>query len=188
MRVRDHEPVVIDEFNGLWKRGREDSCPLDHFTDCENIQFNEREVSTRDGVDTIPGPGNIVRMYRYKSPTYGQSLISLDVDGNFWHSIYNPDQVLGPILAVPTATDFAFREVGGRAYITPITGIHGTENEFLYVYKGDGTSARKAAGNYPVNSNLAPLVAYNSSIDGKIRQGIHVFAVVFTDGVGGRSA
>jgi hypothetical protein len=52
----------------------------------------------------------------------------------------------------------------GRAYITPFTTElvgslnreRGLTGEFVYVYKGDGTAARKAAGNKPtVNVTVA---------------------------------
>src|SRR5688572_1506948 len=182
MKVRNHEPVEIEEFYGLWKRDEKgDSCPLNHFTDCLNIDFEDNTVKTRDGIDTIPGPGEIIRMYRYKSPTLGEGLIVLDVNGDFYHQSYGPAATAGPILSVPGATDFAFAEYGGRAYISPITGLHGTVGEFLYVYAGAGgaTVARKAAGSPPTNASDKPLLAYNSTVDGKVDMGLHVIAVSF---------
>jgi hypothetical protein len=59
-------------------------------------------------------------------------------------------------------TDFGFYPFAGRAYITPFTtfGVgddtlqKGLEDEFLYVYLGDGTNARKAAGNPPTAGSI----------------------------------
>lgn len=49
--LRDHQPVVIEEFNGLWVNGDTDAVPIDHFSDCENIIFLENGFRTRQGID-----------------------------------------------------------------------------------------------------------------------------------------
>jgi hypothetical protein len=36
---RDHEPITLSNFKGLWQRGNVDEVPPDHFTDCNNIKF-----------------------------------------------------------------------------------------------------------------------------------------------------
>lgn len=184
MRVRDHEPIVIDHFMGLYQRdAKGEACPLDHFIDCLNIDFEDNTFKTRDGVDTIPGPAFILRAYKYQSPTLGEGLLALDVNGDFWHQSYGPPVTHGPILSVPGATDFVYAPIAGRAYISPITGLHGTVGEFLYVYLGAGgvTVARKAAGAAPTNGGDKPLVAYNSEVDGLVDMGIHVIAVTYDD-------
>lgn len=188
---RGHEPTVIEEFNGLWKRGEPDECPLDHFTDCENIQFIEGGFRTRDGLDALSPLGNVVRIYNYVMQS-GESLLALDSNGDIYHVLLDgSDTVHGPILSIPEMTDFGFQAYAGRAYITPFTTFlkdtneeyqKGLEDEFLYVYKGDGTAARQAAGDAPTNSGAAQLVLYNSSIDGKIDKGIHFVAVSYGAG------
>src|SRR5215471_20507648 len=197
LNVRDHEPIVIDQFNGWWSRGGDDSVPLDHFSDCENISYSQTGFRTRDGLDTYRAIGNVIRLYNYTMNS-GQSLIIMVEGGNIYHSI---DEVTlyGPVLSIPAMDDFSFLSYSGRAYITPITrttvGRDGNTysrevcmaGEFLYVYKGDGTPARKAAGDPPTNSDDTPLVAYNSTIDGVIDQGIHIIGVTFGDGIGGES-
>lgn len=75
------------------------------------------------------------------------------VIGNIYHVI-NPATVYGPILSIYGMTDFAFLPYAGRGYISPFStfdvgGLNvekGLQNEFLYVYAGDGTPARRAAG------------------------------------------
>ncbi len=194
MKVRDHEPIVIEDFNGLWIRGGEDSVPLDHFSDCENISYSQSGFRTRDGLDTYRAVGNVLRLYNY-TMNEGQSLIILVVGGSIYHSI-DETTLYGPILTIPAMDDFNFNSFAGRAYITPITRTItsqgqtrevGMENEFVYVYKGDGTTARKAAGNPPTNDDDTPLIAYNSTIDGVINQGIHIVGVTYSDGMGGDS-
>lgn len=197
--MRDHQPIVIEEFNGLWRRGDAESCPIDHFPDCNNLDYDESSFRWRDGLDTLLAQGNVKRIYNYKLQT-GESLLILNTSGDIYHATnyngVNFTNVFGPILHVNGMTDFGFVAFNGRAYITPFTTEtnsngenyqRGLPNEFTYVYKGDGTAARKAAGNPPTNSSDTPLVAYNSDIDGKIDKGIHVIGVTFSDGVGGES-
>jgi hypothetical protein len=191
---RDHEPIVLEEFNGLWKRGDEDSCPQEYFTDENNIQSIESGFETRDGLDTLLAQGNVLRIYNYKLQT-GESLIILDTNGDIYHAIppWTSPTVHGPVLHVTGMTDFAFFAFAGRAYISPFGTFidsdgknyqKGLQNQVVYVYKGDGTAARAAAGNPPTLPGDTPMVAFNSTIDGKINQGIHVFAATFSDGVG----
>ena len=185
--MRDHEPIVIEEFNGLWKRGDAESCPLDHFSDCENIQFIYSGFETRDGVDVLyVGPNsdqliaNVARIYTYVRYDNEQRLLVLDTLGN----VYDAGQLnpTNPILTIPEMTDFAFVSVGGRAYISPHNGVTGLPDEFLYVYLGDGNPARKAAGKGPVgNTGFA---AASSATTGKVEQGYHIFAVVYETDTG----
>lgn len=190
---RDHEPVVIESFNGLWARGDAESCPLDHFIQADNIQFFHSGFQTRDAVDkyqtNLTPLGRIVRVYNYVMQT-GQSLLVLREGGDIFH-VVSPTVTHGPILQIPAMTDFGFVAIAGRAYITPFTstadsnGINsekGLQNEFVYVYKGDGSLARKAAGFPPVNGDKKQLIAYNSSTDGAVTKGVHVIAVAFDGG------
>lgn len=193
--LRDHVPVVIDEFNGLWARGDADSVPMDHFSDCENIQYIYGGFRTRDGLDTYLAIGNVVRLYNY-TMREGQSLLILVEGGDIYHAI-GETTLHGPILSIPGMDDFNMYSYAGRAYITPIvrtitetgqTREVGMENEFLYVYKGDGSQARKAAGDPPTQDSDNPfLVAYNSKLPGGIDKGIHIVAYAYTDGIGGYS-
>lgn len=199
MALRDHEPVVIEEFSGLWDRGDEDSCPLDHFPNCNNVIIFESGFETRPGLATLAAIGNVVRMYNYKMQDQ-ETLLALTTNGDIYHAKNydgnNYTTILGPILHIDGMTDFAFYPYAGRAYISPFTtftdagGVKyqkGLENEVVYVYKGDGSLARPAAGNAPTNNDDTPLVAFNSPIDGLIDKGIHVIAVSFGDGIGGNS-
>lgn len=160
MKLRDHDPIVIDEFNGLWARGDADNTPLDHFQDCENIKFiGSSSFGTRDGIgisqDVDVPLSNVKRVYNYPTPT-GNTLIVLTYAagvGSIYH-VLDSDTLFGPLLTITGMVDFAFAPYAGRGYISPfgtfVTGAlnieKGLEGEFLYVYAGDGTAARKAAG------------------------------------------
>jgi len=185
--LRDHQPVRIEEFNGLWARGDKESCPLDHETDCNNVISFEGGFRTRPGItlhqigddpnSTIP---NLIRVYKYVYRNTGDGLLLLDALGNIYHS--KSPTPLTPILTIATMTDFSYVSMGGRAYITPHDGSTGLENEFLYVYLGDGTPARKAAGAGPTT---APTVANGASTGTQATEaGIHIIAVAYETNTG----
>ena len=196
--MRDHKPYIIEEFMGLWARGDADSTPGDHFVDCNNVDYIESGVKTRDGLDTLFAKGNVVRMYNYVQPT-GDSLLILDTSGDFWHALLDgSDTIYGPILSIPGATDFAFVAMNTYAFISPFnsttipSGISqevGLQGEFVYVYKGDGTAARKAAGFPPTRSaDSFGLIAYPNINVGIVDRGIHVVAVTYSNGSGDSGA
>lgn len=180
--MRDHSPITIDEFNGLWARGDKETCPLDHSTDVQNVLYPFGAIATRDGVDIFPiGPngddllGEVARIYTYVRYDNEQRILALDTLGNIYDcGAVNP---LNPVLSIPEMTDFAFANVAGRAYISPHDGVHGLEDEFLYVYLGDGNAARKAGGKGPVGNN--GFAAASSATLGNVEPGVHIFAVVY---------
>jgi len=178
----------------LWQRGDPESAPSDHFTQADNIQFFHSGIETRDGLinyilNPLP-PLQITRVYNYVTQT-GQTLIVLTVGGKIYH-ITGPGSVSpNPILTIPEMEDFGFVAINGRAYITPFktytnpTGEKyqlGLKNEFLYVYKGDGTPARKAAGLPPSGAALS--VAEFAAGTGDTDIGFHLLAVVYETDTG----
>lgn len=190
MGMRDHEPIVLEEFNGLWSRGDIEETPMDHFSDCNNIKFvGSTSFGTRDGIgrhQKVASPlSNILRMYNY--PTADKNtLLVLTQGGNIYH-VVDSTTIFGPILTIPLMTDFGFAPYSGRAYITPFgTELVGSLNrerglagEFVYVYKGDGTAARKAAGNKPT-VNITPA----NGAAGFTDAGVHIFGYVFETDTG----
>ncbi len=192
-QLRDHQPIVIDQFNGLWNRGDKDNTPLDHFSDCENIKFKgSSSFGTRDGIgisqDVAVPLSNVKRIYNYPTQT-GNTLIVLTVDdvgnGKIYH-VVSSTLIYGPLLTIAGMTDFAFVPYAGRGYISPftsftVTGLSGTplnqekglSGEFLYVYAGDGTAARKAAG-----VPLSGAITIANGAAGHTDPGLHIFAFV----------
>lgn len=187
-KLRDHEPIVIDTFNGLWDRGDADNTPLDHFQDCENIKYiGSNSFKTRDGIgisqDVATPLANVKRIYNYPTNT-GNTLIALTYDGTtgkIYH-IASPTTVYGPLLSIAGMTDFAFIPYAGRGYISPIATYtvgdldfqKGMNGEFLYVYLGAGAAARKAAG-----AGGAGSLTVAAGAAGHTDGGLHVFAAVF---------
>lgn len=188
--MRDHNPIVIEQFNGLWNRGDVEEVPLDHFTDCNNLQFvGSSAFGSRYGIgrhqDVASPLAHVLRMYNY--PTADKNtLLVLTTGGNIFH-VVDKTTIYGPILTIPTMTDFGFTPYGGRAYITPFTteligGLNrerGLQNEFVYVYKGDGTSARRAGGAGPT-VNLTPALGAAGLTDA----GLHIFGYVYETDTG----
>ena len=186
---RDHQPVVIDQFNGLWQRGDRDNTPLDHFAASNNIKhIGTNAIRTRYGVgisqDVAVPLSNVKRIYNYPTNS-ANTLIVLTYDeptntGEI-HHVVDDTTVFGPILSIVGMTDFAFVPYAGRAYISPfatfdVGGLNvekGLDNEFLYVYAGDGTAARKAAGS-PMSGNMT--IANGGA--GFTDAGFHIFAFV----------
>lgn len=183
--LRGHQPVTIEEFNGLFDRGDTDSCPPDHFPDCNNIQFIQSGFETRDALETFLadnlGLGDVLRMYTFVQET-GQSVLALDSNGNIYDVNVTALTVGGPILHVDGMTDFGFVSINGRAYLTPCNSETGLENEFVYVYAGDGTPARKAAGVAPTDADGALAAASGGA--GFVEAGVHVFGVVYETDTG----
>jgi hypothetical protein len=186
--MRDHQPITIKEFNGLWRRGDPDDTPLDHFENCENIKFiGESGFGSRDGIgihqDVALPLSDVKRLYNYPTQT-ANTIIALvindDDEGEIYH-VVNPTTVHGPLLTIAGMTDFAFVPYAGRGYISPfatfdVGGLNvekGLDNEFVYVYMGDGTAARKAAGS-PLTGNMT--IANGAA--GHTDAGLHIFGFV----------
>lgn len=189
--MRDHKPEIIDTFNGLFDRGDPESTPRDHFQTTNNLRHQGKAVLTRDGitisqdVNAIPTPlQNIRRIYNYPTLTANTLLVlsyDPDVDEGKIYHVVNRTTQYGPILTKTGMKDFAFTPFGGRAYISPFASFtngddlveKGLDNEFLYVYAGDGTAARKAAG---VGIGSGMVVAAGAA--GHTDQGFHIYGVV----------
>lgn len=193
MTVRGHDPFIIETFNGLWDRGDDASCPADHLTVANNVQYFESGVETRNPLTKWQNPaglplGNIKRVFNYVMQD-GQSLLVLTSGGTIYHLI-GPNIQHGPILTIPAMTDFNMVSIAGRAYITPFTTYTdvsgqtyqlGLKDEYVYVYGGDGTPARKTGGPTPTNGGLKSFLAFNDTGEGRVSKGIHLILIGFTD-------
>ena len=183
--MRDHSPITLEDFNGLWARGDDDACPIDHFLEATNIQYFDGGFRTRDGIDLFQTVGflsDVLRIHPYKMMN-GLTLLVLTVGGAI-HHVISPTVTYNNILVKAGMTDFNVVSFAGRAYITPFftdsNGIEkGLQNEFLYVYQGAGVAARKAAGNTPVGT----VTVANGAL-GDMDGGLHLFGVVFESDTG----
>lgn len=172
--MRDHLPIPIEDFRGLYDRGCDEVCPPDHFRDGQNFIFEQNSVRTRGGFELVYGVSNVIRMFKYRKP--GEVTRTLFQVGT---SIYDAINVALPILTIAGMTDFSAVTVSGRAYISPHSGETGVPGEYVYVYDGSGV-ARLAGGAAPSGT----LVAANSSLSGNVEAGTHLFAVAFESASG----
>src|SRR5438105_3721784 len=129
--LKDHYPIVLERFNGLYDRGDSSTTPLDHFKDCENIKFiDDGAFGTRDGVGISQNVAvplqNVKRIYNYPTPT-ANTLIVLTVNNAGYgeiHHVVNSTTIYGPLLSIYGMTDFAFQPYAGRGYISPFTSYN----------------------------------------------------------------
>lgn len=183
--MRDHAPITIDEFKGLWARGDDDACPIDHFLEATNLQYFDGGFGSRDGIDdyqTGSTIAEVLRIHPYKMQS-GLTFLVL-TDGGDIHHVVSPSSTFNNILSIATMTDFNVVSIAGRAYITPfLTDANGLEkgcqNEFLYVYQGAGVAARKAAGDPPTGT-----ITVANGAAGGTDAGLHLFGVVFESDTG----
>lgn len=186
--VRDHEPLTMEEFNGYFNRGDQESVPPDHFAEAINIRYTESSFDTRYGIDLYNSPvdiapDNVLRVHPYTMQNQ-QSLLVLTTGGHIHHIVSNV-LIYTDILVKANMTDFNVVSWAGRAYITPFftdsDGYEkGLQNEFLYVYMGTGVAARKAAGPRPTGSALVATASGAGFSD----IGFHIFAVVYESDTG----
>jgi hypothetical protein len=175
--MRDHTPIPVSEFNGLWARGWYDANPVDHFSDCLNIKTVPNGFEVRDGFEKTVTIGSVLRQWVYK--VYGQAdrLLILDGGGSLWDST----AMSVPILTVASMTDFCAVSFGGRAYISPTNGVTGLAGEKLYVYDGAGVAVA-AGGAAPVGT----MVAAESASTGNVEAGFRLYAVAYVTDTGRR--
>lgn len=185
---RGHPPEIISQFKGLWRRGDVDNTPLDHLADCQNLLLSDVSlIQTRPGIeisqDVAVPLSNVKRIYNYNTGTANTQLVLIETisgDGEIYH-VVDAATIFGPIFSSPQMEDFAFVPYGGRAYISPfrsfpqgdLTIEKGLQNEFVYVYAGDGTLARKAGG-APLTGNMT--IANGAA--GNTDPGLHIFGFV----------
>lgn len=171
--MRDHIPVTVSDFFGLFDRGADDAVPHGHSLTCNNLQFFENEIQSRYGTGlNYSSITNIKRIELYKRPGEVTRLLVLNSSG----SLYDSTEPLTPILTNAYMTDFRVQTFFGRAYITPVNAGNGTgvSGSYLYVYDGTGT-ARKAAGVNPSGT----ITATASALSGTVEAGYHLYAVAY---------
>lgn len=169
--MRDHEPLTISSFRGLFDRGRSEAVPQDHARSSQNNEFLMGGVKTRSGFDLSLTKANLRRIAIYKRTGEATRLLVLDNAGNLYDSL----DLSTPILTVVGMTDFSMITISNRAYITPHDGVTGLAGQKVYVYQGSGT-ARPAGGNPPSGFTLGVATSGSS---GSIEAGYHLFAVAY---------
>lgn len=165
----EYTPFPINDFKGLYVRGKGDSTPADHFQDCSNVAFSENGTATRKGIEQFLATGEVLRIHLYKRINEATRMLILKPDGVMVDSV----NISVPILTVAGMIDFSALNMFNRVYISPHNGIKGLAHEKVYVW--DGTTMRPAGGIQPGGT----LTAVNSTSSGNVESGTHLFAVVY---------
>jgi hypothetical protein len=180
MHTQDYKPIVRDDFNGMYKRGSPDECPVDHAICCENIIFPAaKEFRTRDGIgSSLVTTWPIKKQFLASFNDATLVFLSLDFSGNLYQG-NNPT----PLLSIPDMVDFAGLNLFNKCYILPITltsaGL-GLAN--LQVWRGPGHAMRDAAGKRPTGTIAAADGAADPT--GGLDPGVHKFTVVYETDTG----
>lgn len=180
MHIQDYKPIVLDDFEGLYKRGSPDECPKDHAICCENLIFTAaREFRTRDGTGT-----SVATTWPVKKSclaTFNDSqviLITLDLSGNLYQG-NNPT----PLLSIADMIDFSFLNIFNKFYLLPITQTSaGLGLANLQVWRGPGFAMRDAAGKRPTGTITAADGAADPT--GGLDPGVHKFTVAYETDTG----
>jgi hypothetical protein len=184
--MRDHTPVPIDEFLGLWARGDNESCPKDHFTDCLNVQYNQSSVEARaPWIRAIDWNWPHRRAKLFVKSSTDQQLLYFDSNGRLWsipvYGTHVPEQI-NLSVDLSSFNDFDAVNFNGRAYLTFFKlSSAGNLTSVVYLYKGDFTQIRGAAGAGPIGSTFA---AANSATAGNVDIGYHYLSVAFETDTG----
>ena len=206
--LRDHEPITIEEFNGLWDRGDFDSCPSDHFTACSNVDYAESSVLTRGPFTRdFTGNVNMVRQRLFVTTVGGSQvvfLLSLDFVSNFYKQQISPFTDPNPVQLLPVDSppnpasirgnpiDFDMVNINGRAFITFSYATVGltlaagpTFAGSVYVYEG-GATMRLAGSIRPLLGAWNVVVGAGGT--GNVDTGYHNFAVAYESASGAISS
>lgn len=183
MQLEDYLKRELKDFKGLWSRGEDDSCPIDHFLDCLNVDYRANTVLTRPGLSTGfsvgYASGRIARFACTFNPAAIIHLI-LDESGNLYtYSNRAGDTATTPLITVAGATDFSALQMFGRIYIAFHDGLTGLPATNLKVYIPNTSIAsdviRSAAGAAPTAGGA--MAASTSGTEGIVNVGRYKIAV-----------
>lgn len=191
MPNRDHEPVIFDQFLGLYSRGEGDALPPGYLNFCDEFRFRTNwsirgagggKITTRNPTSSVlswPGGIPVNRFFFYPKSTGGR-FIYLDSGGNFRDSVAGPGNI---ILTIVGATDFSAITINDRFYFFPHDRDIGMVSQFLYVYDPAlAATARKAAGRAPILADGAFTIAAGAA--GNTEPGFHILGVSYETNTG----
>lgn len=181
---RDHSPIRVSSFGGLFDGGERELAPVNHLLQALNLWYLPgRGLRTRPPAYSqeydIPFD-NVLRMKSYTDGDGDLHILVLNEDGELYDASVS---LLTPILDIAEMVDFSIVPMFGRAYITPHTGLAGLEDEVVYVYQNSGT-ARAAAGVAPTPTDAPANTVTNTAFPNEITVGRHGVAVAFETDTG----
>jgi hypothetical protein len=187
MSNRDHDPVIFDEFLGLYARGEGDALPPGFLNKFDEFRFSTNfsvhgtgggKIATRNPVGTVlswTGAFTPSRFYWYPKSTGGRFIALNPATGAF------RDQTAGTtILTIAGVTDFSAMTINDRFYFMPHNREIGRAADFLYVYDPAlSATARKAAAAKP-----AGVFTIAAGAAGNTEPGLHILGVCYETNTG----
>src|SRR3990167_1115122 len=141
MSGRDHQPIHIREYNGLFSRGSADVVPPDHFIDCLNLRFDQLGVKNRGGASLNVSLNSIKRVQLYTRISEAQRRLILDTTGNIYDATASLTIPIlqGAVWATGGFADFSAVSLFNRAYLTPHNRVNGATGGIVWVYDSSST-------------------------------------------------
>jgi len=123
----------LKTFKGLYRRGTPEECPIDHFTDSQNLSFKPGNFGIRPGSSLKLDFGVAINDMVEWVPTNASPpypVLGIDENGNFW--LWQTTGVT-KLYNVPNATNFVGVNFFGRLFICP-TNSSGAVGNMLHLY------------------------------------------------------
>lgn len=187
----DAEPIVLEDFKGLWARtpplpfngGLIYDTPEDHFSVAKNLAHFSKYVKSREGYAPLPLgfalAAPISRFWIY--PKDGDAnLHFIILAGGAIYDSASPTASTPILSNIPNNDDISIVVLFNRVYITIHNRQTGEVGLSVYVYKGDGTAARLAAGSGPGSAASA----VTSATAGNVSAGTHIIGIAFETDTG----
>ena len=165
---RDHTPIKLENFKGIFDRGRDEVCPRNHFIDALNLVHDHDEIKTREGLHRLHADVDPRRVFVYKRINEASRLMILKPGGVLVDSL----NIGSPVITIPRMEDYSATVFFNKFYFTPHNRVAGITGEKIYVY--DGAICRPICGEAPTGTLIA-----NNYSSGSVEDGIHIFAVAY---------
>lgn len=181
--MRGQAPLIINDFRGLFDRGKQETCPLNYFTGCENLEFSHRRFGSRGefSISYSLGAyvGNIIGYYLYpRLDGTSRRLILHRESGSGTVRLLDIDHAVPPFVVATYSTDIdgvSVLPMFDRLYIAALTTKYEHKiGAFIQVYDGL-TAARNAAGVAPSGASMTA----TEPGAGNVSAGKHLYAVAF---------
>ena len=168
---------ILTGFNGLFDRGIDDVCPLDHLTECYDCVFpGQNQVKTRDGFNAVSIGRTCNQFFQDLTPTSVHDVLVLTGDGKLWSSREGQIHNFGA-----TVDGFTAINLYNRIYLCPTKTGGSYAGALLYFWDGVSATIQKAAG-VALDANL--ISDYDQDDVGFVSAGTHriAFSLVYKTG------
>ena len=183
--MRDHTPLELKGFKGLWSRDdaytNPFSCPQDHLLEANNLDYSNRGIEIRKLFAKLDefGFADARRVFFYTVLERTYALIGLK-NGDLYS--YRMDTgATGLLYAAPDNSDYDFIVINQRCYIAPSDdGYYGGGTGSIPLQLFDVNGFRQAGGSKPATSATVA----NSGSAGVVQAGTRFFGICYETNTG----